>query len=1512
MPCLKSLLVTSLALIVLNGAAEATIPTGEREALLTLYQSTGGNGWVDNSGWLGSVGSECSWYGVTCDEGETAVVDIALWSNGLVGTIPSSIGDFSALRGLALAANDLTGPIPSSIGNLGSLVSLNLQENRLTGEIPSALGSLTNLEEIHLFDNELTGPIPASLGQLGALRMLTLGNNGLSGFLPPELGSLSSMEYLDLGGLQLSGPIPTSFGQMSNLDYLNLESSGISGLIPPELGLLFALESLHLSYNMLSGAIPPELEGLTSIEELYLTANRLTGPIPGELTTLSTLRSLTLDSNQLSGTIPATIDDLVNLEYLSLGYNQLSGTIPADLGRLANLTYLDMPGNRFSGVIPPELADATALTYIDLSGNEDDETGTGGLTGQIPVRLGELENLRVLELSHNDLDGAIPSQLGNVPNLEWLGIAENRLSGTIPDSLANLSKLQWISAFGNQLEGPVPLWLGELGGLKALLLGNNSLTGGIPAGITTLVELETLDLCGNFITGPIPPDIGKLNRLEYLTFCENDFSGPIPDGIWTLENLIELRLEDNQLSGVIPPEIANLSKVEVLLLGDNQIEGTIPNEIAELQSVTVLGLDGNRLTGSIPAAIGDLTQLEFLGLGHNALRGLLPRELMNLANLTDDGLRIGFNALFTSDSELRAFVNDVHENEPFELSQTVAPTDVTVGEVTDRSARVTWSPILYIHDEGGYEVMATPTAGGAAVIATTLSKEITSTTLRGLEPGTGYTVTVKATTHPHGYQQNFIRSEASAAVSLTTTSRVTSPASVAIVSRPGGLIQIGGVPQNTTSYTIVNFGDVATAITLDQDGGFFTQEPESFTLGAGGSQIVTVSSVPGQAPDSYWGWSSPRGEGAPEDLFVTIQLLAVDEPEGQPRAEASTSRIELSGDFATDAIGTVTFRNVGTIGLRGILISDVGWIETPAELIEIGPGELRNINFTVRRSRRPDVALGSGGTLLGSIRLVYLGQGSAASLAKTSPSDETTSVTQTLVTVVDTVRPPVAASTIPILGVGETMLVIPGATTGDGSVTDLFVTNSFGTSALTDLRIFFRPLSGSNSSVATPGTVAPSGSLVFSSVLDSVFSSQAEVGSLLVRTKDSASLLVNALRSENAVNSSRALETIPVFRSNRSLAAGGTVHFAGTLSGGTHSTTLFVQEVGGAEVTSEVDAWDAAGNRLGERIVLGPIEPFGLLRHASFPAGTASLSLSTDDESAGQLVAWALVSDKATGQSWAVADWNQVYGMDEGESRRVPLVLSEGSSSRRQRPVRRPHRDPSLRLEVSNHTPMTTTLTLFNSGNDDAAMRLTLWDGGMSSDRLVAIDPGQTVAIADVASYVRGGNSGSRGYLVATPLRGRLALSARSHGRSPDGSSISMNLPVIPAGTGLRLGQTRTFTGLEDSSRETIAARIAGTTSTGFGIAEVAGKSVTVRATLRLPSGVLAGVTVMRDFVVGAHETILLDPMARAILGEQRETRLGDLRNLQLELRVIGGEGAASVFVITRDNRSGDPVFRLE
>ena len=85
------------------------LPAATRSALRALYQSTDGENWQQQLGWMGSTGSECDWYGVECSSSRTQLIGLRLANNGLTGPLPQSLSDLNDLAygGLDLCYNAL-------------------------------------------------------------------------------------------------------------------------------------------------------------------------------------------------------------------------------------------------------------------------------------------------------------------------------------------------------------------------------------------------------------------------------------------------------------------------------------------------------------------------------------------------------------------------------------------------------------------------------------------------------------------------------------------------------------------------------------------------------------------------------------------------------------------------------------------------------------------------------------------------------------------------------------------------------------------------------------------------------------------------------------------------------------------------------------------------------------------------------------------------------------------------------------------------------------------------------------------------------------------------------------------------------------------------------------------------------------------------------------------------------------------------------------------------------------
>ena len=179
--------------------AQTSLET-DREALVVLYNATGGPNWNSNNNWLSDVPIS-EWEGVTTD-GNGRVTELKLVANQLSGEIPAELGSLSNLTSLRLRYTDLSGEIPPELGSLSNLTSLDLSFTDLSGEIPPELGNLANLRGLGLNNNQLSGEIPPELGNLARLDWLLLNGNQLTGCVPSGLSGRLDMENSNLGGLQ--------------------------------------------------------------------------------------------------------------------------------------------------------------------------------------------------------------------------------------------------------------------------------------------------------------------------------------------------------------------------------------------------------------------------------------------------------------------------------------------------------------------------------------------------------------------------------------------------------------------------------------------------------------------------------------------------------------------------------------------------------------------------------------------------------------------------------------------------------------------------------------------------------------------------------------------------------------------------------------------------------------------------------------------------------------------------------------------------------------------------------------------------------------------------------------------------------------------------------------------------------------------------------------------------------------------------------------------------------------
>ena len=372
-------------------------------ALVSLYNSTNGNNWIKNDGWLS--GSVQNWYGITTINGR--VTEIFLPSNNLSGDLPPEIGDLGELKNLLLIGNNVGGSLPPEIGNLNKLFFLYLLGNSFTGALPSTLGGLTAVVELHLAGNQFDGTIPDVFDNLPSLVNLNLKNNAFS------------------------GPIPLTIGDAPNLQFIELQNNELTGTIPSTITKPNLLRQIYLNGNNLNGPLPSDLGNAANLEGLYLNNNQITGILPTSLGQLTKLKVLDISDNQLQGSIPASLSGMTDIVNIYLQNNLLQGSIPqnlADAGNLSNLVELKLSNNQLEGTLPSNFSNFSSLKKLELNDNN--------FSGVVPTDWGLMTDLETLLLNDNDLEGAIPTQLTNLANLKYLDLSNN-----VIDDLPDLSPL---------------------------------------------------------------------------------------------------------------------------------------------------------------------------------------------------------------------------------------------------------------------------------------------------------------------------------------------------------------------------------------------------------------------------------------------------------------------------------------------------------------------------------------------------------------------------------------------------------------------------------------------------------------------------------------------------------------------------------------------------------------------------------------------------------------------------------------------------------------------------------------------------------------------------------------------------------------------------------------------------------------------------------------------------------------------------------------------------------------
>ena len=326
---------------------------------------------------------------------------------------------------------------------------------------------------------------------------------------------------------------------------------------------------------------------------------------------------------------------------------------------------------------------------LDLSSNN--------LSGPLPIALGDLSRLQILNFNNSQLIGAIPPSLGNLTHLTHLYLASTALSGTIPAELSHLSELLVLDVHLSwQIHGKIPPSLSALSKLGILYTQGTQACepndAAFQAWKTTVSIWATPGMCVSLSgqvtqpSGPLPGALIKITVLDFITTqsgADGFYSLDLIPGSYTLEaslsgrlfkpdqrpvTLTDTNLSDldffapapfggcAQMTEVPPAECLALQAIYNNTGGPNWTTRTrwlTSDEPSSWYGVTVsaghisgLNLSNVHLKGSIPPQLASLTQLQTLDLSSNQLTGAIPPELGSLANL--ETLDLGSNPLIST------------------------------------------------------------------------------------------------------------------------------------------------------------------------------------------------------------------------------------------------------------------------------------------------------------------------------------------------------------------------------------------------------------------------------------------------------------------------------------------------------------------------------------------------------------------------------------------------------------------------------------------------------------------------------------------------------------------------------------------------------------------------------------------------------------------------------------------------------------------------------------------------
>ncbi|XP_073139665.1 phytosulfokine receptor 1 [Henckelia pumila] len=255
------------------------------------------------------------------------------------------------------------------------------------------------------------------------------------------------------------------------------------------------------------------------------------------------------------------------------------------------------------------------------------DLGRKRISGKLSESLGNLDQLRTLNLTHNLIKGPVPGSLFHLPLLEVLDLSYNRISGWFPGDI-NLPSIRVLDVSENSMTGPVPVGIcSNSAKISVMNLEDNYFGMILTPGLGNCTLLQDFLVGANDLSGRLPEDLFRLSNLRNLALQENRFSGQLSGLIGNLSNLVHLDLSFNEFSGNIPDVFHNFLSLKSFSAQSNYFNGTLPTSLTSSGTLTSLSLRNNSLGGTIDFNCTAMVNLVSLDLATNQFHGNIPDNL---------------------------------------------------------------------------------------------------------------------------------------------------------------------------------------------------------------------------------------------------------------------------------------------------------------------------------------------------------------------------------------------------------------------------------------------------------------------------------------------------------------------------------------------------------------------------------------------------------------------------------------------------------------------------------------------------------------------------------------------------------------------------------------------------------------------------------------------------------------------------------------------------------------------